>query len=366
MKKNALLLLLLAAVGTGMLSCKKQGEKTIAADPSKNELALLASTPCGCWIGCCNQQNNTIEVYDPAVYYWDDASALKWSFKPSTSRGYSDYEISLWNGGPAALKLRNTTAFSGTTQAIVTAAGQLATIAAYPSGNKIWVMGYAASPAVSIHSAELLPNGNIALASADRNWVRVYSSSQPVPNHDKFGEFPLGSAHAVLWDPTYNRLWVTGWLPINSNNYWDPLNQVLTALIVTDSAGYPRLAEDASKRAILPGKYGHDVYPVYYDVNKLWVTVNVDNADNTKGTYIYDKLSKTFTPAPGAANRNFVKSIGNQPSGQIVELRPENAETGAWVNDSVSFYNNDGSYHTSRFKTGAKFYKARVFSPDYQ
>lgn len=367
MKKNMVFLLLLAAVVTGLLSCSKPGEKAVVAVEAKSnaDASLLASTPCGCWVGCCNQQNNTIEAYDPAVYDWNSASALKWSFKPSTSRGYSDYEISLWNGGPAALKLRNTNAFSGTAQAIVTAAGQLATIAAYPSGNKIWVMGYAASPAVSIHSAELLPNGNIALASADRNWVRVYSSSQPVPNHDTFAEFPLGSAHAVLWDPTYNRLWVTGWLPIHSANYWDPLNQVLTALVVGGTAAVPTLSEDSTMRVVLPGKYGHDVYPVYYDVNKLWVSLNVDNADNTKGVYMYDKVSKTFSAVPGAANRNFVKSIGNQPSGQIVELRPKDPVNG-WVNDTVSFYNSDGSFHTVRVKTGAAFYKARVFNPDYQ
>ena len=364
MKKN-ILLLLPAMVVACLLSCKKMNDNSVTDAKAKEEAALLASTACGCWIGCCNQQNNTIEAYDPAVYDWNSASALKWSFKPATEGGYSDYEISLWNSGPAALKLRNTTAFAGTSQAIVTAAGQLATIAAYPSGKKIWVMGYAASPSVGIHSAELLPNGNIALASADRNWVRVYSSSQPVPNHDKIGEFWLGSAHAVLWDPTYERLWVTGWLPIHSANYWDPLNQVLTALIVSDSASVPRLKEDADRRVVLPGMYGHDVYPVYYDVNKLWVTVNVDKTNNEKGVYIYDKVSQTFAAAPGAANRNFVKSIGNQPSGQIVELRPSSPSTG-WINDTVSFYNSDGSYHTVRIKTGAQFYKARVFNPDYQ
>jgi len=328
------------------------------------------STACGCWIGTVNQANNTVEVYDPAVYYWSTAAALKWSFKPTTANGYSSTaEIPLW-GGPTDVKLRNVSAFAGTTQAIATAGGRLATIAAYPSGNKIWTMGYStANPQVEIHSVELLPNGNIALASAGRNWVRVYSSSQPVPNHDHYDEFSLGSAHAVLWDPSLQRLWVTGWLPlhqINGQYYgWDALNQVITALQITGTAADPILTEDTNYRTVLPGKYGHEISPYYYDNNKLWVAVQVDNVDNSKGVYIFDKTTKTFTPVSGAANRNFVKGVGNQPSGQIVEIRPQNAGgTGesSWQNDTVNFYNPAAT----RIKPGAKFYKIRVFDPDYQ
>lgn len=365
-KYTVLKLVLIIAVAFCFAGCKKNNANLTEANTVAQPKLSVESTSCGCWIAATNQANNTVEAYDPAVYYWSTAAALKWSFIPTTARGYSSTaEIPLW-GGPTDVKLRNVTAFAGTTQAIATAGGRLATIAAYPSGNKIWTMGYSTdSPQVEIHSVELLPNGNIALASAGRGWVRVYSSSQPAPNNGHFAEFSLGSAHAVLWDPSISRLWVIGWLPINSPNYWDPLNQVITALQVAGTAANPVLTEDTNYRTVLPGKYGHEISPYYYDNNKLWVAVQVDNADNSKGVYIFDKTTKHFDHAPSPADRNFVKGVGNQPSGQIVEIRPQNAGgTGpsSWQNDTVNFYNPAAT----RIKPGAKFYKIRVFDPDYQ
>lgn len=353
------------------IGCKKSNSvadtnEKQASMAVENTGAILAPTPCGCWIAVTNQANNLLEAYDPSVTDWNLTNARKWTFEPTTGGGYdATAEIALWDD-PTDVKLRNTTAFAGTSQAIATCGGRLATIAAYPSGNKIWTMGFGDfNPQVSLHSAELLPNGNIALASSKRNWVRVYSSSQAQPNHGKFGEFPLGDAHAVLWDPTYQRLWVTGWLPINSENYWDPLNQVITALKVEGTAADPKLVEDVDYRTVLPGKYGHDIAPYYYDHNKLWITVNVDNVDNNKGVYLFDKTTQTFTQAPGAANRNFVKGIGNQPSGEIVEIRPIDHVTG-WTNNTVNFYSVTGSSLYNRTRSTAAFYKSRVFSPDYQ
>ncbi|HSC37123.1 MAG TPA: DUF6528 family protein, partial [Chitinophagaceae bacterium] len=268
------------------------------------------------------------------------------------------------------VKLRNTTVFSGTSQVIVTSGGRLATIAAYPSGQKIWTMGYSAtSPQVSIHACELLPNGNIALASADRNWIRVYSSSQASPNQGVFSEFALTSAHGALWDPSINRLWVLG-----------QLNGVhkLLALEDTGTAAHPGLKLDTSRRITIPGLWGHDLYPDYDDPNKLWVTMNVNANNGTMGVASYDKTTKIFTWVPGAANRNFVKSIGNQPGGnQLVETRPDSMKSPApspyapykpsWNTSTVEFYNKTtGALSATRPVSGASFYKARVFDPCYQ
>jgi len=368
-KKTVGLIGILTVLIVIVMGCKKE-HKVSGPDidqPRKSPNLSLESTACGCWIAATNQANNQDEGYDPTSTTW---GTPKWSFAPTTARGYSSTaEIPLW-GGPTDVKLRNVTTFTGTTQAIATAGGRLATIAAYPSGNKIWTMGFSTdSPQVEIHSVELLPNGNVALASAGRGWVRVYSSSQPTPNQGHFAEFSLGSAHAVLWDPSISRLWVIGWLPINSLYYWDPLNQVITALQITGTAANPVLTEDTNYRTVLPGKYGHEISPYYYDNDKLWVAVQVDNADNNKGVYIFNKSTKTFTPVSGTANRNFVKGVGNQPSGTIVEIRPQNAGgagESSWQNDTVNFYNAAGEWQYNRIKTGAKFYKIRVLDPDYQ
>lgn len=324
-----------------------------------------------CFIATSNQATSQVEVYDPVVFDWTTAAARKWTWKPTTALGYSaTAEIPLW-GDPADVKLRNTTVFDGTSQVIVTSGGRLATIAAYPSGKKIWTMGYSNdSPGVSIHAAELLPNGNIALASAGRNWVRVYSSSQPIPNHDSFDTFSLISAHGVLWDPSINRLWVLGQIPKGAH--------VLTALIVGGTAAHPTLSEDTTRRATIPGLWGHDLYADYDDANKLWVTMNVNQTNGTMGVASFDKTTKQFTWVAGAANRTFVKSIGNQPgANQLVETRPDNLKTPApvpyapcdpsWNTSTVEFYNKTtGALVATRPVSGACFYKARIWNPCYQ
>ena len=360
------------ALATAYMACKQ--EMTVRDKPagrlqdSKASLMQALSTPCGCWIATTNQNSNhRIEVYDPAVFNWDTPAALKWSWKPATANGYSSYEVSLWDN-PTDVKLRNTTVFSGTSQAIAASGGILATIAAYPSGARKWIIGFA--PHTGVHSVELLPNGNIAVAAAGEtgytvgNWIRVYSSSQAAPNDTNYDQFNLASAHATLWDPSLNRLWVTGYLKVRRAGKPDTNMHVLTPLIVGGTAANPTLTEDSVRRSVLPGAWGHDVYPVYYDNNKLWVTMNTDFHNG--GAYIYDKTTKLFTAAPGASNRDFVKSIGNQPSGQIVETRPRPNPASGWVTDTVDFYAPSGALNAQRAVTGAKFYKARVFDPDYQ
>ena len=370
MQKRIYLLLAVSVITAGLyMACKQE----ITTGPSTENVTTASSAVAAtcCWIATTNQATEQIEVYDPAVFDWNTAAARKWTWKPTTARGYNaTSEIPLWFN-PADVKLRNTNVFANTSQVIVTAGGRLATIAAYPSGNKIWTMGYSASPSVSIHAAELLPNGNIALASAERHWVRVYSSSQSVPNHDNYDSFELVSAHATLWDPSINRLWVLGRLP-------DTAIDVLTALEITGTALQPVINEDASRRVTIPGFYGHDLYPDYDNPDTLFITMNTNVANGTMGVTKYSKSGNTFTWVPGAANRTFVKSIGNQPgSNQLVETRPDNLKSPApnpfapcdpgWNTSTVEFYNRTtGVRVATRPVNGACFYKARVWNPNYQ
>ncbi|NJP88829.1 hypothetical protein HCN51_05050 [Nonomuraea sp. FMUSA5-5] len=173
-------------------------------------------------------------------------------------------------------------------------------------------------------------------------------------NASAYGEYPLTQAHAVLWDPSIQRLWVTGQDPVSKA-------RILTALVVGGTPAAPVLREDTGRRAVLPSAWGHDVYGHAHDPDLLWVS-------GDSQVWLYDKRTRTFSPPPGGADRTFVKSIGNQPSGQVVETRPDSAESSpgrcavnTWCTDTVDFYGPD----TSRTRAGAVFYKARVWSPYY-
>lgn len=323
-------------------NCGKK-EPGTPAEIIKPEENIPTSTPCtNCPIVATNQNGQNVEVYDPAVADWNNAAAKVWSWKPTIALGYSSTEIAAWSNVSDA-KLRNTTIWPGTNQVIVTtASGGLITIATYPGGVNKWAKNVGGNP----HSAELLPNGNIATASSTGGYVRVYASSQG-STAGFFANFNVTDAHGVLWDPANNLLWALG-----DNLY---------ALTVGGTAAEPTLTEVVSKRKTISGT-GHDLSPYYGDTNKLWITSSND-------VWIYNKTTGALTNAPGAAYRATVKAASNQPSnGQIVQTKPRTTcSQSTWCTAYVEFYHGTtGALETTKYVSGAAFYKARVFQPAYQ
>lgn len=290
-------------------------------------------------------------AYDPSAADWNSASAVKWSWRPTTALGFSSNEITAF-GRVTDFKLRNTSAGQ---RVVVTASNGLAAIISYPAGVKQWAQVLPTS--ANLHSAELLPNGNIAIASSNTTtgWVRVYASSQGVSGTN-YTEYPLNNAHGAQWDPTTERLWVIG---KQGPGTADP--RVLTALAVTGSAAQPHLTEDARRWNELPDIGGHDLSPDPGDPNVLLLST-------ASHTYSFDKTASVnaFT---GLSDLIYVKSITRQPSGQLVQTRADYHKTpqgncavvNSWCTDTVDFYSPD----TSRPVTGAQFYKARVWNPYY-
>lgn len=291
-----------------------------------------------CWIAATNQANNRIDVYDPSVPDWNSPQALKWSWKPTTALGYSEKESSLWNG-PTDAKLRG--------HLLVATAGQLGTIAAYPSGTRIWAvdLGAGSNP----HSIELLPDGNVAVAASDGKWIRVYTASQG-PDSTTYTQFKLDFAHATYWDAENNLLWVIGYDAATKEH-------IITALRVGGNAASPTLTEEIDRRSILPSPWGHDISPYAGDSNKLWVSTNA-------AVYIYDKTSKTFHSPLDGIDRSFVKAVGSMPNGQVVQTKPDinkdpvgTCKVNGWCTDTVDFFNPA----MTRKATGTAFYKARIW-----
>ncbi|UUZ95167.1 DUF6528 family protein [Paenibacillus sp. P25] len=322
-------------IGMGPAGCSRR-LPAVALTPRQAE----ASTPCGRWIVTTNQATQRIEVYDPAVSDWNTGGALKWSWYPSASNGFTNPTVG-W-GSPSDARLRDSSFFGGQ-RLVVTDSRGVAAIIPYPAGNtKSWALNVGGNP----HSGELLPSGNIAIAASDGGWVRIYTSSQGV-HSAVYTQYDLPGAHSVLWDPANSILWAAG-------------NQDLVALQVGGTAASPTIKE--LYKVAPPTLYAHDVQPYYYDTDKLWVSTN-------SAVYLYTKSTKSFEAATSGVNRSFVKAVSNQPSGQVVETKPDSKKSPAgacvlngWCTDTVDFY----GPNTTRTVTGAAFYKARVWDPDYQ
>lgn len=118
----------------------------------------------------------------------------------------------------------------------------------YPQGTgSYWAadIGAANNP----HSAELLPDGNVAVTASTGGFVRVCTASQG-NRSTTYAQFDLPGAHGVYYEPTTRLLWAVG-------------NGDLVGLRVGGTAAAPTIEKVIDSP--LPGgatAYGHDLYPV--------------------------------------------------------------------------------------------------------
>jgi hypothetical protein len=323
----AAVLVMLGIAGCGAPGAAGQEEAPKAAVKPADNGSLIAVT---------DQASKKIVVLDPAVSDWSSEEAVKWSWQPDSSNGFNTVTPG-W-GLPSGVKLRNNEAFGGQWM-VVTDSNGLAAIIPYPAGNtRKWAQLVGGNP----HEAELLPNGNIAIAASTGGWVRVYTSSQG-PASSKYAQFPLKTAHSVLWDPQREVLWALG-------------HDSLVALRVEGTADAPELRE--SSKTALPSADGHELQPVYGNPDRLWVTTG-------SAVYQYVKSDGTWSkgfPDAVRISRKAVKSIGTGSTGQVALTTPKAGCVNSWCTDSVQFVAPD----MVRTRAGAAIYKARVWNAAYQ
>jgi hypothetical protein len=314
------------------------------------------------WIWAANQTVNKIEIYDPNTT-WSN-STLIWDWKPTSGtggNGYSAYAEGKWIR-PNDFKVRNVSAWGGNHLCAV-GGGGLLTIAAYPSGTKKWAYFLPPNAGEDLsnpHGCELLPNGNLAVAASEKDSVLLFASSTPGPggldNTYRVSKY-LAGAHAVLWDPGYNRLWAIG-------NDW------IFELEIGGTAALPTLTEKS--RTALLSIYGHDISSDLTDSNRLLCTTN-------SRTYYFNKNTKSFSATPSGIDKSFVKSLSNQSSGTFVLTRedsvkpasstPNGSATLDWNTRYVDLHTTAGAWSVSKTKlVGSayhEFYKAKVFRTAY-
>lgn len=250
----------------------------------------------------------------------------------------------------------------GAERFVTTASYGLMALLTYPEGRRIW--SARVSVADNPHAIELLPDGNVAVAASSGGWVRVYATGGA-----GYAEFRLPGAHAAVWDPVIGRLWTIGDLPTGrlTADGQEIVAPTLVALEVYGPADRPGLREDVARRRMfdagtMSSDYSHDAYADASRPNTLWITTN-------RTVFRYETTTGRTTEETGAAARTQVKSIGVQPSGVMVQTRPDTVKTppgpctvNGWCTSSVDLIDSGGTT-TTLTRDGAAFYKARVWTP---
>lgn len=338
-------------------SCSRQEAQMSLNNKTTDSAQLKTTLATCCWVAITNQATRKIEVYDPADASW---TTPKWDWMPTTALSYdATSELPLWVT-PTDIKVRNNTVFAGTAQVITATSYRLATIARYTGtgtrGQKLWVMGF--NDTTSLHAMELLPDGNCMVASAGtawpQGWIRIYSSSQPSPNHGVNTQYFFTSVHAVLWDNTHQVLWALG-------------NQLRKYAYNSAASGgtisNPKL-ELLTTYSVLPSAWGHDLAADVNNPDQLLLTTN-------GGVYVFHISTGTFSTMAGAVQQTFAKAISSQPGqNTLVTTQPSTGcplyPSNTWCTSVVNFYNaTTGAFTGSRTVSGAAIYKGKAFDPNY-
>ncbi|MFC5664489.1 DUF6528 family protein [Kitasatospora misakiensis] len=216
---------------------------------------------------------------------------------------------------------------------VTTASGGLAALVDTVTGAAVWATdtGRGANP----HSAELLPDGNVAVAASGGGWIRLYAASLG-PRSTVHAEYRLPGAHGVHWDARSGWLWALG-------------DDTLTALRVGGTAAAPTLTAERSVRLPEPG--GHDLAPVLAAPGRFWVST-------ARHLWRYDLAADRFTRirlADERAERD-IKSVGDEPgTGRLLTAAPDHAGPCAWCTSVLTLHRPDGV----RQLPGVHLYKAR-------
>ncbi len=271
-------------------------------------------------------------------------------------------DLEVWSvptGHAAGLKYRQNSLFGD----VIVVAGSHSAIYAYPSGEEIWGTD---NPGDNPHSVELLPSGNLVIASSSGNTLRLFPtclvSEGKVGGAGKYTDYTLTDAHGVLWDPTYQVLWALGGHELKAYR--------------TEGEGKREVLVEVPEMSVqLPeGKqWGHDLSPDYTDTRYLYITV---------GSCVmrFDKEEGTFTeefPHADVLNRDNVKGFSNNPNGCFFA----SAEIGgagtdwadwwkaSWCTDGIYYGYTDDAENFRVVKltsTESAFYKIRAFCGLYQ
>ncbi|MFR9722649.1 DUF6528 family protein [Streptomyces sp. MS19] len=293
------------------------------------------------------QASRRLLVLDPRVDVWDPAagpSAVLWAFSPLGDPRYRDLDPDTSWVYPDEAKARR---LGGRTFVLTTASFGFAAAVEYPTGRRYWAGGLGAGDdLLNPHTAEILPDGNVAVACSTGALVRLFAASLG-PYATRYTDAELKGAHGLHWDQDRRVLWALG-------------DDELVAYEVTGTRVRPGLRRRFAVPlpVATPGATagGHDLAPVLGRPGRLWVTTNA-------AVHQYDIARRAFVQDfPGAAeiSRRSVKAVGDDPrTGQVLSNVPEAGLGESWWTTTVSLHRPAGS----RRLVDGGIYKARWWLP---
>lgn len=269
------------------------------------------------------------------------------------SKGKSLDDLEEWSvstsAAGAGLKYRENTVYG---DVIIVAAAGVASMFSYPSKQCLWST---TNPGKNPHSIEILPSGNIAIASSTDHKLRLFRT-----NNNSYVDYELEHAHGVLWDPTYNVLWALGYTELN-------------AYRVSGDRGNEVLTYDSELSVSFDYTGGHDLSPDYTNKDYLLFSVDYNILRFNKKTREVSKEIPNYDNMTAAA----VKAFSNSSNGSFYITGTaggtgtvwDNEWYNSWSTDTINFYRRteDGSYEKIPLvSTKSAFYKTRIFCGDYQ
>jgi len=184
------------------------------------------------------------------------------------------------------------------------------------------------------HSAEVLPDGNIVTAESKSGEINTFVVDTVKVLRAKVNTVKLGNAHNVVWDKKRSYLYATA-----------TITGGVTALFrfkYDGNRSNPKLTNQTRIYTFDKESGGHDLFPVYGEEDKLWLTA-------ASAVYKFD-ISTDVPTCEKVYSIADIKSICNGPDG-ILMLKP----TEEWWAEGL--VNEKGE---ELFKMdGAKIYKGR-------
>lgn len=274
----------------------------------------------------CNQAISGLQILDPSKS-WSDKSAILWQWTPENSRGLDKKYARTFRFISDCKPVMDCTR-------VLTVASHGAVAIVRVDNGEVEFFGDAGG---NVHSAELLPDGNIVSASSHGNYITLFNRSEYVAGKPCTAQkrYPLNFAHGVVWDNSRRILWGLGRFELAGYEYnFDKLN--------------PELTKKFSYKLPPECVEGHDLYPVAGSKDLLFVSGDA-------GLAVFNAETRTFEKISDIAR---IKSVSlSKAGGALIFLVPETR----WWAEAVSF----GGKTPKKIGRlpDAKIYKARFFVP---